>query len=193
LEELELMLTDLEGEIPEGEIGAAIEKWFDSLTEERDEKIRRMCGLIEMMQVGAEHCDDIARRITKLKRANQNGAERLKERLKQFFEEHGIKKLDLQIFKPRIQANGGALPLIFPEEWELVPASAPERFHKPVILLDKEAMREEAEFTADQIRQLKAKLDAETVTPQEYEDRLHIAQHTNPVRLGERGSHLRLR
>ena len=192
LSAIEQMLTDLEGEIPDNEIGAAIETWFAQLGEERDEKIRRMCGLIAMMQFSAEACDEEARRITKLKRANENGAERLKNRLKEFFQAHGIQKLDLKTFKPRIQANS-SVPLLYPEEWETVPGMAPERYHRPVILLDKEAMREDAEFRADQTRQLKADLEAERITQDEYKDRLASLEKSNPVRFGERGSHLRLR
>jgi Gp157 protein len=193
LHALEEMLTDTEGEIPEGEIGAAIEEWFDQLGEERDEKIRRMCALIEMMRFSAEACDEEARRLAKLRRASENGAERLKERLKKFFEEHKIQKLDLRIFKPRIQINGGFLPLIYPQEWELVPANAPERFHRRVVLLDKEAMRAEAEQVADEIRKLKDKLAREEMATDEYEWALEELLNSSPVQPGERATHLRLR
>ncbi len=142
LSALEELLTDLDGEIPEGEIGTAIEEWFDALGEERDNKIRNYCALIEMMMLSADACEEEARRLTKLKRANENGAQRLKDRLKTFFEQHGIQKLDLGIFKPRIQANGGILPLIVPQGWERDPAEAPEVFQRRVIQLDRDAVRE---------------------------------------------------
>src|SRR5262245_42180642 len=142
LERLEQLLTDIDGEIPEGQIGAAIEKWFDELGAERDEKIRRYCALIEMMQFSAEACEEEARRLGQLKRANENGADRLKKRLKAFFELHKIEKLDLKTFKPRIQANGGQSPLILPPVWQDEPASAPEAFHKIKIDLNTLAIRQ---------------------------------------------------
>jgi hypothetical protein len=194
LSEIEQMLTDTEGEIPEGEIGAAIEKWFDSLTNERDEKVRRMCGLIEMMKFNAEACDEEARRLGRLKRANENGAERLKERLKEFFQAHNIKKLDLKIFKPHIRTNGGQVPLIYPKEWETVPANAPERFHRPVILLNTESMRVEAEQAASELSALEARATNGDIPMEQYERELAEIDSAFPdVRLGERGCHLRLR
>jgi len=145
LEEVEALLTNIDGEIPDGEIGAKIEAYFANLLDERDEKIRRICGLIEMLGLGADDCAEVIRRITRLKRANENGAERLKGRLKIFFEDHGIEKLNLGIFKPRIQPNGSARKLIYPEAWDEDAASAPEVFHKPVITLDTKALRETVE------------------------------------------------
>lgn len=165
LSALEELLTDIDGEIPEGEVGAAIEEWFDDLGAERDEKIRRYCALIEMMGFAAEACEEEARRLSKLKRANENGAKRLKDRLKLFFEAHGIQKLDLQIFKPHIRANGGALPLIVPQEWERDAAEAPEAFQKRVIQLDTAAIREA----------------------------IRNDEETHGAQLGERGTQLRLR
>jgi Siphovirus Gp157 len=165
LSALEEMLTDLDGEIPEGEIGAAIEEWFDQLGEERDEKIKAYCALIEMMGFAAEACEEETRRLGKLKRADENGAERLKNRLKEFFQSHGIQKLDLRIFKPHIRTNGGALTLIVPPGWESDPASAPEAFHKVEIKLDTAAIREA----------------------------IRNDEETHGARLGERGNHLRIR
>src|SRR5262249_50868852 len=90
LEALEPLLTDIDGEITDDQAGAAIEKWFDDLGAER------------------------ARRLGRLQRANANGADRLKDRLKQFFEDHNIQKLDLQTFRPRLQTSGGVRALVFP-------------------------------------------------------------------------------
>lgn len=209
LSALEELLTDTEGEIPEGEIGAAIEEWFDQLGEERDEKIRRCCGLIEMMQLNATVCDEESRRLARLKRANENGAKRLKDRLKEFFEAHRIKKLDLGIFKPRIQINSSA-PLILPPQWQSEPASAPESFHKVTIELNTLAIKEalgggmelcpkcgEGILRVNGHPALVADapetIDSDAIPIALCESCHWAGEPTDTVRLGERGSHLRIR
>lgn len=193
LEALEQLLTDIDGEILEGEIGRRLEAYMADLHEERDEKVRRICCLIEMMLFAVEACKEESRRISKLGRANENGAERIKEWLKGFFEQHNIQKLDLRTFRPRIQARGGQRALLFPEQWQQEPASAPERYHRPVIHLNTELMREDAEaFEAKFARFQKALADGQ-LSIEEYEAAVSEAQSANPVRLAPRGNHLRLR
>src|SRR5262245_7170835 len=96
------MLLNLDGEFTDDETGQALEAYFDHLTDERDEKIRRICCLIASLQASAEACKLEAARINRLRVANENLADRLKGRLKQFFEDHQITKIDLGAFKPRI-------------------------------------------------------------------------------------------
>jgi hypothetical protein len=209
LSALEEMLTDLDGEIPEGEIGAALEEWFDQLGAERDEKIRRYCALIEMMGFAAEACEEEVRRLGKLKRANENGAKRLKDRLKAFFEQHGIQKLDLQIFKPRIQTNSGA-PLIVPAQWQNEPASAPEAFHKVTVELNTLAIREALTLTGKElcpkcgevVVHVNGHPPYDKNDPLVHSDAIPMAlcetchwagEPHETARIGERGTHLRLR
>lgn len=162
---LAAVMTDLDGEIPEGEIGEALENWFTSLTEERDEKVASYCALITHLEADADFAEAESRRIAAIAKANRNAVDRLKGRLKAFFEQHDIKKLDLGIFKPRIQANGGALPLIVPDEWKVFPENAPEQFHKIEIKLNTDAIR----------------------------DAIRNDQSPEGCALGERGTHLRIR
>lgn len=200
LSALEEMLTDLDGEIPEDEIGVAIEEWFDALGEERNQKIRAYCALIQMMGFNADACDEEARRLTKLKRANENGAKRLKDRLKQFFEAHNIQKLDLGIFKPRIQVNGSA-PLIVPQGWATEPASAPEAFHKMTVELNTPAIREALALAGadlcpkcgDGIIHLDGDPTANALPVTLCETCHWAGEPHETARIGERGTHLRLR
>lgn len=162
---LAAVMTDLEGEIPEGEIGEALENWFRGLNEERDAKIKGFCALITHLEAEADYAEAESRRIAAIENANRNAVDRLKKRLKAFFELHNIKKLELGIFKPRIQANGGALPLIVPEDWKAEPKSAPDIYQKVNIVLDTEYIRRGLEMGAD----------------------------VEGCALGERGTHLRIR
>ena len=192
LEALEQLMTDLEGEITDDQIGAAIEAWFDELGDERDEKIRRYCGLIEQMSLAVDMCKEASRRLQRLGRANENGADRLKNRLKQFFEDHKIDKLDLKTFKPRLQANS-ARKLIYPTSWESEPAGAPERYHKVVVALDSAILREDAEAFEAEFLKLKEALANEAITLGEFEAKARELSENNPVRFAPRGNHIRLR
>ena len=162
---LEELLTAEDGEIPAGAAGEALEKWFDEIGAERDQKIENYCRLIAEIQARQMAREAEAERLAELAQIDANAAHRLKSRLQAFFEAHGIKKLETASFKIAVQVNGGAIPLIIPEEWEREPAAAPEAFQRRVIQLDKEAIR-----TA-----------------------IREGDETHGARLGERGAHLRIR
>lgn len=139
------LLSDVGGEITDDEAGAALEKFFDELGEERDAKIDNYCALIRELEAHAEARWAEARRIRELSEADERNAERLKNRLKAFLDIQGIAKLETLRFKLSVQKNGGKARLIVPEQWEDEPSSAPERFHRRVIQLDKTAIREAIE------------------------------------------------
>ncbi len=162
---LEQMLIDCEGDVTDKETEEAIDRWLATLGAERDNKITRMCGLITNLETNAVACAGEIKRLQMLQRANENGAQRLKDRLKEFFQLHRITKLDLGTFRPQIRANGGKAPLIIPESWEREPARAPEAFQRHVIQLDKEFIR----------------------------DVLEAGDEIEGCYINERGTHLRLR
>jgi hypothetical protein len=162
---LEEILSQVGGEITDDDAGQALERFFNELGAERDQKLDNYGALIRELESRAAGRAEEVTRLEALIASDNNNVKRLKRRLKAFFEIHQIKKLDTRRFRFSVQANGGALPLIMPEEWERDPASAPEAFHRARIELDKEAIREAI------------KNDEET----------HGAQ------LGERGNHLRIR
>lgn len=136
------LLAETGGEITDAEAEAAIDMWLAENQTALERKVDGYCALIANFEAGAEIAEAEEKYFKGLAQSRRNNARRLKERLKCFFESHGIKKLQTARFTPRVQANGGALPLIVPEAWEREPASAPEQFHKIVIALDKEAIRE---------------------------------------------------
>lgn len=161
---LEAILSEVGGEITEDEAGAALEDWFNELGAERDQKIDNYAALIREFEARAEARESAAKGLMALAATDANNARRLKDRLKGFFEAHAIKKLDTPRFRVSVQANG-ALPLIFPGEWQDDPANAPEAFQRRVIQLDREAIREAIRNDAE----------------------------AHGAALGERGFHLRIR
>jgi Siphovirus Gp157 len=137
---VEEAITEAGGDISENE---TLEAWFDQLGEERDRKVLGYCKLIANLEAHADSCEVEIKAMQSIQRANENAAKRLKERLKEFFLFHGIKKLDLGIFRPNVRGNGGKPPLIVPEAWEREPAQAPEKYHRILVELQKDLIRED--------------------------------------------------
>lgn len=139
------LLTELDGEIGENAIGQAIEQWFDEIGDERDRKIDNYCALIREMEDRATSREAEARRLLRLAELDLNAARRLKASLKSFLDLHQIKKLETDRFKLTVAQNGGKTPLDLPPEWSANPAAAPERYHRHVIEVDREAIRADLE------------------------------------------------
>lgn len=187
------LLTECEGELPNAEAEAAIDDWLAETNVAPEIKVDGYGALIREYEARAEAREVEAKRLMALAGADGNNVRRLKDRLKQFFEANGITKLETRRFRFTIAKNGGMTPLVFPQKWEREPASAPERYHLIRIDLNKAMLREDAEATELEMAKLSDALAAGHINPQEYNDALHVAEMTNVVRLGERGTHLRLR
>ncbi len=135
------LLTEIDGEIPEGEAGEALERWFDDLGEERDKKIDGYCALIREIEARSKAREDEAKRLQRLVTVDLNATKRLKDRLKAFFEMHQIAKLETARFKVSVAKNGGAAPLTIPGEWEEYPDLAPPEWQKRIVALNGAAIR----------------------------------------------------
>lgn len=130
---IEAMLEET-GEIVDG----YIEEWLERVGDQRDMKVDSYCGLISELDARAERLRAEAKRLSEWARVEENKRDKLKERLKWFFEAHGIQRLVTAHFKPRIQANGGVLPLVLDEP---DPLKLPEEFQKVRIEPDTEIIR----------------------------------------------------
>lgn len=161
---LDVALAECGGDIS-NEAGEQLEAWFDALGEECDAKIDAYCALIREMESRADAREVEAKRLAALAASDANNAKRLKNRLKSFLEFHQMKKLETERFRLTVAADGGVLPLIVPEPWECDPAIAPEQFHRHVVQLDRDAIREA----------------------------IRNDEAPEGCALGERGSHLRIR
>jgi hypothetical protein len=137
LRELEAKLLDNAGEIPD----EAFEACLDAAADQRDQKLDGYCALIRELEERANARSNEANRLQQLAAADQQAAERLRSRLKWFFERHQLPKVETMHFRISLQNNGGVLPLHIPQAWETEPASAPEVFHRRSIQLDRELLR----------------------------------------------------
>src|SRR5262249_17841636 len=124
------LLTDCGGELPDAESEAAIDEWLAETNAALETKVDSYCGLIREFEARSEAREIEAKRLMASAGADGNQAKRLKDRLKAFFEICGIKKLETPRFRVSIQANGGALPLLIPSDWDDDPAEAPEAFQR---------------------------------------------------------------
>lgn len=158
------LMNETGGEIPEGAIGEELEAYFDSLHEEKDRKLEAYCWLIKEFEARAECRQQEAYRIGVMASQDAANAKRLKDRLKGFLETQDPMKSETRSFKVWVQKNS-ATPIHYPEEWDIEPATAPEAFQRRVIALDKDAIR----------------------------DAIKAGDETHGARLGERGSHLRIK
>jgi len=159
------LLTELDGDVSDAQVEETVDQWLAQIGEQVEEKVDAYCVLIHEFEARANARHEESARIAKLGNADTGNAGRLKDRLKQFMEATGRLKIETPAFKLAIQKNGGVLPLIVPEDWEIEPARAPEAFQRRVIQLDKQAIREA----------------------------LRNDEMVNGCALAERGTHLRIR
>lgn len=131
--QLEDQLLVLEGETPD----EAFEQHLDATHAQRDAKLEGYCGLIRNLEAraaqrvaSAASFEQEARRLTALAESDQRAVQKLKERLKWFWERHGLGKVEAGSFRINLQANGGPLPVII--EDFVNPADVDERYHKVI-------------------------------------------------------------
>ena len=131
------LLTESEGELPEGEAGAAIEAYMAELAADLKTKLGSMCRLIQNCSVGSKALIAQARAIEeegKALRAQarvlENAEKRVKAALLAYFQNHGHTSIEVgDGFKPHVRDNQKA-PVIFPLRWLHNPGEAPEVFHQ---------------------------------------------------------------
>lgn len=131
--------------------------------QERNRKLDGYAALIGEMAARAEARKSEARRLMELATVDENRARLLKDRLKTFFETHGLTTLDTTRYCLTLVKNGGLAPLILDESIPV--AQLPEQFQLVSIDPNTAAIREALERG----------------------ERLEFAQ------LGERGSSIRIK
>jgi hypothetical protein len=90
----------------------AVIQWFEQLGEERDQKLDNYAALIADMEARAQVRRDEAKRLVDRARIDENKVALLKERLRIFFESHGLKTVETTRYRLTLAQNGGKLPLL---------------------------------------------------------------------------------
>lgn len=134
------LLDECEGDAQQQKL---INQWLEALGEERDAKLDNYSALIVELQARAEVRKAEAKRLMELVAADENRAKLLKERLKLFFETHGLKSVETSRYKLNLAKNGGKAPLILDESVPMT--QLPEQFQRVSIEADTKAIREALE------------------------------------------------
>ncbi len=160
LERLNELLDDCGDDAQQQEL---ISHWLEQTGAERDKKLDGYCALITEMQARAEVRKAEAKRLAELAAADESRARLLKDKLKTFFESHGIKTVQTPRYKLSLAKNGGKAPLILDDS--VSATQLPEQFQKVSIDPNTAAIREA----------------------------LERGEHLEFARLGERGTSMRIK
>lgn len=144
-------------------VKTAFEAYFAQLLDDRDNKLDRYAALMKFQQMLADAAKVEAKRLSELAQVRQNRVAALKARLKMYFEANGITKIETAKHAFTIAGNGGKLPLVIDENTK--PEAVPECFRQVTI-----------GFAQDAIRAT-----------------LESGEELDFARLGERGTHLRVK
>jgi len=135
-------IQDLGGDVSSPEVEAAIDTWFEDLTDERDAKLDNYAALIGEMEARAEVRREESRRLADRARRDEEQAAYLKGRLMHFFQQHGLKTIETRRYRLTLQRSGGRTPVVLHVE---DPETLPEAFQRVKVRPDMNAIREALE------------------------------------------------
>jgi hypothetical protein len=121
--ELDDLLEQLGGEVPDDEVGAALEAFLERHGRELSAKLDAYAGVIAEREAHAEFRRAEAKRLTALAMQDESRADFMRERLKVFFERTGRQKVETPLHKFSLVKNGGKAPLLLTPD--LRPESIP--------------------------------------------------------------------
>lgn len=134
------LLAESGGEVtPETE--AAFAAFEAEMLANTSEKLDRYCSLIAELDATAAARKAEAKRLADLARTDERTADSLRERLRWFFETHGLQKQKTARFAVSLVQNGGKPPLVLECPVEELPAWALS--NRPTV--NSEAIREALE------------------------------------------------
>jgi hypothetical protein len=132
-------LDELGGDISDPEVAEAIDEWLLENRTNLAAKLDGYASLIRELEARADARKVEAKRLAELARYDENKANRLKERLRLFFEEQGMKKVETARFSLTLANNGGKIPVIVDDE--IAPEYLPEGYRRVKYEPDNDAIR----------------------------------------------------
>jgi len=138
---LDELLFEIGGELTDEDVERTIDTWLQENADNLAEKLDGYCAIIAEREALADLRVKEGRRLIALANADTHKTGKLRQRLKAFFELHGMEKFETRRHKFTVAKNGGAQPITLNPAWEAEPSAAPEQFHKTKIELDKDAIR----------------------------------------------------
>lgn len=126
------------------ELDAYIQDQLALIGEAQAEKADAYLSLIRKMEATQSNAKAEADRYKRIAEIQGNCAERLRLRLKEYMQQHGMKRIDTVTGRSiRLQANGGKPPVTFVDG--LQAADLPMEFQKQTIAVDTVKVREALE------------------------------------------------
>lgn len=141
IQSLHQLLDEVGGDVTGME--ETVDNWLNENQENLEEKLDSYAGLIMEYEAMARVRREEAARINALAKYDDNNADRLRSRLKFFFEAQGLKKVKTKRYNLALAMNGGKAPLILDPSAR--PAEVDDQYKKITIDFDKLAIRDELE------------------------------------------------
>ena len=139
-DDLETLNDLLDGAGDDTEQINLINDWFSTLGEERDRKLDNYASLISEMQGRAAIRKVEAQRLIELSTSDELRAKQMKDRLKIFFEQHDIRKIDTQRYRLSL-CNNSSRPLVV--DPNIATTDLPEKYQKVSIEANTTTIRED--------------------------------------------------
>lgn len=125
------------------DIADVIDAWLVENTDDLKVKLDGYVSLILECEARAKARKEESKRVAELAKYDVNLAARLKERIKYFFEQHDLTRVDTTCARITLAKNGGKLPLIV--DGTVPPEQLPQRFQKVSLSADNAAIRDALE------------------------------------------------
>lgn len=138
---LEELLSEVGGDVSDEQAEEAIMQWLAEIGDDRNAKLDGYVTLIAEFEARAEMRRREAARIANRAKIDENNCERLKDRLKNFFQIMGYKTVETDYHRITLANNGGKQPLIL----TVPPSLLPKEFQKEIIEADKDKIRQALE------------------------------------------------
>lgn len=135
------LLSEVDGDVSDSEVEEAITQWFAELGEDRNEKLDGYVYLVAELEARSEMRRRESARIAARAKIDENNCERLKDRLKNFFQIMGYKTIETDFHRITLANNGGKLPLLLQSRYERAPELLPDEFKKTVVTPHRDAIR----------------------------------------------------
>lgn len=107
MDALDDILLQLGGDLTDEEVDLAVQQWLTENENNLDKKLQAYCRLVKEKLARAEAKSQEAQDLQSAAAIDNNGAERMKTRLREFMESRGITKMQSGPFTISVVGNGG--------------------------------------------------------------------------------------
>lgn len=132
MEALADLLYECGGDVTDAEAEAAVNKWLVENEFGLKKKIDGYAEIIRRFETMSAEANEEANRLKKLAAIRDNAAARLKEGLRLFMERHSIHRIDTELHRFTLCANGGKEPVQVDPEYLDCPANLPAKYQKVI-------------------------------------------------------------